>query len=929
MLTTEFAMGQQDAGAQSPLLSSALKYNEAGFSIIPIDCHKRPALKTWKPYQSTKPTRTEITSWFSSPVFGMAIIAGKIGGNLELIDVDCKYDPTGNLWSDFKDLIIEHAPELYNRLVIAQTVNRGFHILFRHQGATVEGNRKFAKRPTTEPEREAENKVKGSFTKSHALIETRGEGGYFAVSPTPGYTFIQGDLLSIPTITDDERFLIYTLARSFDQMPVEAEHKETQAKKEYAQNGLSPFEDYNERADIPALLQDEGWRVVSDRGNLIQLKRPGETGSKQSATFFKDRKIFYVFSTSTEFNSEKGYNPAGVYTCLKHGGDFSAAAKQLYVEGYGKRLETPPKSQANSERSQIAQNYKLVNPDETDAVYTKAGVWFNKDESRFWVCPPIKVVAVTRTEDGNNYGRYLQWTDAHGFDHSFAMPIELIHSEGNELMKYLANRGLDIQSNRKAYDHLKNYINYSKPDKTVINTDKIGWKSGAFVLPNEVFGGDFEIAFQTEYDEDHKFNVKGTLEEWRENVSRYCAGNSRLVFAESAAFACPLLEITKVDGGGFGFRGKTSTGKTTAVYVGGSVWGGREGDNKGFTQGWRATINGFEGIARNHNHALLCLDEIGECDTRDVGKTAYLLANGYGRMRMARSTALRKSASWHLLFLSSGERRLSDIMREAGQRTRAGQEIRLCDIEADSGKYGMFENLHGCANGLEFANRLKENSLIYYGTAIRAFLRKLVEQDREAIQADWREFQDSFFAKLESEKIINGEQPGEVLRVASRFALCAYAGEMATVFGITGWSLGEAIEAACDVFRVWLNGWQGNGNSDAEKAISQVRLFLEKHGQSRFQLLGDYSLEAEKIVNHAGYKRVSKDGTGKTEYLIFPETFRAEVCIGYDSTITAGALAERGFLEKASDGKNSKPESIGNKKQRFYVVNSNIFSDET
>ena len=36
----------------------------------------------------------------------------------------------------------------------------------------------------------------------------------------------------------------------------------------------------------------------------------------------------------------------------------------------------------------------------------------------------------------------------------------------------------------------------------------------------------------------------------------------------------------------------------------------------------------------------------------------------------------------------------------------------------------------------------------------------------------------------------------EVGRVAARFALVAFSGELATQFGVTGWNKGEALKAA-------------------------------------------------------------------------------------------------------------------------------------
>jgi len=273
---------------------------------------------------------------------------------------------------------------------------------------------------------------------------------------------------------------------------------------------------------------------------------------------------------------------------------------------------------------------------------------------------------------------------------------------------------------RKHHEKLAFYIATSKPEKVIISTDKVGWHNECFVLPDETFGScENEIVYQTEYEGHHNFKSFGTLEEWQENISKYCSKNSRLLFAVAVAFGAPLLWILQTLGGGFHFRGSTSTGKTTASLVGGSVWGG---DAKhGFLQTWKATANGLEIIAAGHNHALLCLDEISECEAREVGNVAYMLANGRGKLRMTKTLQARLALTWNLLFLSTGEQSLSDKITESGGTVKGGQDIRLCDIEADTGKFGLFEDLHDFPSGQAFSDHLRAASCKFYGTPIREF----------------------------------------------------------------------------------------------------------------------------------------------------------------------------------------------------------------
>ncbi len=327
------SISQNHEKKQEKLQSAAFDYNDAGFAILPVKTNKRPTIEAWTHYQETKPSQSEIRGWFNGTkpeTTGLAIISGKVSGNIEVLDIDCKYDLSGSLMEDFCSLVKEHLPELFPKLVIAKTVNKGFHILARVPTESIQGNKKLASRPATSDEAASGDKIK-------VLIETRGEGGYFVAAPTVGYAWAQGTIKEIPLITAKERDTIFTIAKSFDQTPVKNAPGEKTASSKATSDGLSPFDDYNARADVPALLEKHGWTHVYQRGESIHYKRPGTTDSVTSANFHTGLRIFYVFSTSTEFEAGRGFNPVGVYTQLEHGGVYSAASHALYAAGYGAR----------------------------------------------------------------------------------------------------------------------------------------------------------------------------------------------------------------------------------------------------------------------------------------------------------------------------------------------------------------------------------------------------------------------------------------------------------------------------------------------------------------------------------------------------------------------------------------------------------------
>ena len=261
----------------SKLLKAAIEYKKLGISIIATDSNKR-SIQQWKKYQEHIATDEEISSMFASDrCAGIATICGEVSGNMEVIDVDCKYDLTGNLFEEFMQAIIDTDAEIAKKLVISKTKGGGYHIFYRCQ--TIEGNKKLAQRFTTDKER-----LDNPHEKVKVLIETRGEAGYVIAAPTDGYKYIQGTIRDLKEITPSERQLILDAARSFNSV-IEEVHNHS-----FIENrpfNKSPFQDYNERGDIVGLLQKHGWRVVKDSVDKTVMLRPGDKKVKAAVIIQK------------------------------------------------------------------------------------------------------------------------------------------------------------------------------------------------------------------------------------------------------------------------------------------------------------------------------------------------------------------------------------------------------------------------------------------------------------------------------------------------------------------------------------------------------------------------------------------------------------------------------------------------------------------
>lgn len=506
-----------------------------------------------------------------------------------------------------------------------------------------------------------------------------------------------------------------------------------------------------------------------------------------------------------------------------------------------------------------------------------------------WICSPLRITALTRNSHGGNWGRLLEWADPDDQPHVWAMAAELTSGSGEEYRKALLDGGLEIAPSLRARNHLTTYIVTFETKARACCTDRTGWHDGAFVLPHRTIGQSGErVLFQSATGATNLFRERGALADWQGSVGTLCRGNSRLLFACSVGLASVLLELTGDESGGFHFVGSSSSGKTTALHVARSLFGGPD-----YLQRWRATDNGLEGVAAASNNVLLILDELAQVDPRRAGEIAYMLANGSGKNRANRTGGVRAAATWRLLFLSSGEIGLADHMSEAGKRTRSGQEIRLLDLPADAGAgQGIFENLHGYADGATFAKALMQATSEQYGTPVIAFLEAIIG-NRNELPDVIKPLRQDFLAEH-----LPNDASGQAHRAAGRFALCAVAGELATKFGITGWLPGEAERAAARCFKDWLERRGGAGDQERAAILSQVKAFFELHGESRF-VRGPDDMRA--IVNRAG--EVKYDAEQQPIFYVLPEVFRQDVCRGFEPKEVANLLLREGWLIPDTKGK--------------------------
>jgi len=523
------------------------------------------------------------------------------------------------------------------------------------------------------------------------------------------------------------------------------------------------------------------------------------------------------------------------------------------------------------------------------------------DDVWSWLCSPIEVLAETRGEDEKGWGLLVRVLTPDGVWHTQAMSRAIFMSEGGEWLALLFNLGLRLTAAKAGKERLRALLAMTSTIQRARTATRSGWYNATtFVLPDEAFGGyaGEHIVYQPEHPIPHAYKVRGTLDVWRREVAARAIGNSRLVFSLSAAFAGPFLQPLSIEGGGFHLRGDSSTGKTSSLWVAGSVWGG--GPLAGFMQSWRTTDNGLEARAVQHSDTLFLLDELGQVTGTVAAKVAYMLANGVGKQRAGVAGEGRPAAEFRVLFLSTGEVSLSAKMAEDGLPSMAGQETRIIDLEADArGGMGAFEDIHGTASPAAFSDALKTACNEYYGHAARAFLRRLLKNPDEAL-AEARCLMAAFVSR-----VCPQGADGQIERAAKRFAIVAAAGEIAAQWGILPWPDGTAMESVERMFREWLERRGTGGSLEGVRALEQVRNMIEKHGASRFVPWNPAEMPpipAAPVQNRLGFVRRDE---AQTTFFVMPEAFRREICKGLDPARVARELVKCGAITPDRDRKTS------------------------
>lgn len=688
-------------------LDAALYYASLGWSVIPLrPKDKKPALKSWEPYQKERASEEQIRAWWKKWTrANIGIVTGTISGII-VLDVD---GPEGQ-----ESIADKELPPT----TCATTGSGGAHYIFKHPGGEV---RNFARR------------LPG--------LDLRGDGGYIVAPPSihpNGNTYEWG----LPPEMEQPRFPPAWLKDLMGVRSSAGDSPRVDPAKVLAgiPEGSRDTELFKYAASLRArgMKREEAEILVLQAAAACSPPFPREealakiesawrypAGTERTQSIESAREQLNNIAPENVFDQET----LGALAILKEQepGEYAKVKQELKGKVNLNDLERAVKKAiADSRKLHIVEPGEPPTPLEmvlpelpmkdlrTPPGWTlnENGVWQsrrlkNGDIEAICACP-VPVILTERLrniETGQEkmtlgYYRDKAWhyitTDrATIFNHSTIVQ--------------LANKGLPVNS-VTAKDLVRFLADLERENLNSFPTKRavqhLGWCGGKTFFP----GAEEDLILDlddTSISVANHYHSQGTLEEWMEIVKPVREFPvARFILA--AGFASPLLELIGERVFVIHTWGPSRGGKTAAMKAALSIWGNPEGIMSSFN----ATKVGLERTAALYSDLPLGIDErqIVGGDQRKIEEIIYTLSMGKSKARGTKSGGLQAFSTWRSIIMMNGEHPVTGASSATGVKTRTLE-------------------LYGTViPNEEYAAQLHRKLQHVYGTAGPAFIQRVIKE---------------------------------------------------------------------------------------------------------------------------------------------------------------------------------------------------------
>lgn len=435
------------------------------------------------------------------------------------------------------------------------------------------------------------------------------------------------------------------------------------------------------------------------------------------------------------------------------------------------------------------------------------------DDDPLFVCQDFEVVGLVGLASGEET-LLMEFTNRSGRNCCLQVRRRDLLRRSDKVIGDLAAADFDMTFEPRYLQLLKEFLYTLRPSSSRTAVTRPGWVNDTFVQPGFAFGpAAGQLFYAGDEGDNCELRQSGSSADWSEQIAQPCTGSLLAVLALCAAFAGALAGLLGVEPFGFHVYGESATGKSSLAKLANSIWGGKER-----IRSWHMSQAGLERLARAYHDGFLVLDEIAQVPARLLAPLVYQLGNGLSR-------TLASSGGGELLrmiYFSTGEVALGEMLGQQHTSLMGGHTVRQINLPVSAaGHAGLFGQPPAGTSAGERVEALNRRADQYHGTPMIEFLSRLGQLEPAALRDRFAQSKKAFTATLEQ-----GERSGMHRRVAGHFSLCAFAGDLATEWGLTGWQPELASEAARQMFAVWCETQRSPAQEKLVRLVDQVQLFL-------------------------------------------------------------------------------------------------------
>lgn len=443
-------------------------------------------------------------------------------------------------------------------------------------------------------------------------------------------------------------------------------------------------------------------------------------------------------------------------------------------------------------------------------IYTTAG-----GTERKKIADPIRLRAFGKREsDGATFAQLRFLTIHDDTRTEFVDFSNLLPENFRQIKIQIAKFGYRWPKDEGLADGILSEIDATRPKRKFLMVSAPGWYGSAFMIPDQVFArGNKKPDIYIDPKGDAHVGAfvlgEGSLKDWQELVAKPSRQSSRLRLSIAAALGAPFLRPLGLDSFGVNFFSDTSDGKTRCLFVAASVPGHV---GKGGLPSWADSPPAIEDLARGHRDGPMALDESADGeDQMALEEKARMLAFLIARNRPRKLSKVYErnhnlgDREYRIIVLSSSERALGQIARDANAKRLGGEEVRFIDIPAsDPNSSGIFDGDIKPAPGKtlrettkEIVESLKVNAIKHQGHAFRALMEKYVN-DPDGLET-LKKYKEQFERDAE---LPDGHNA--YYRVRSNFAVMYAGAALAIDYEILPWKKGPTFRAVEKCMRLAL-----------------------------------------------------------------------------------------------------------------------------